>query len=279
MNIAVLSGKGGTGKTTVSTNLALSLHAEYMDCDVEEPNGFIFLKPNIDKESEVDILYPVIDDDKCISCGKCVSVCQFNALAKVSGDIMLFQKLCHGCGACEIACSQNAISYQKRSIGKVEIGLKDDIVCKRGLLNIGEPMAPPVIKSLLEHHEKSDKIRIIDCPPGTSCSVVTCLKEADAAVLVTEPSQFGLHDLNMAVELVKMYNIPYGIIINKDDGNKDNIIRKYCSDNNINFIGSIPYSRNIAFIYSQGHILYEDNEYKNLFDSLSDSIKEMIKWN
>ncbi len=223
MNIAVLSGKGGTGKTTVSTNLALALKSNYIDCDVEEPNGFLFLKPKIETEKKVMVEYPIIDDNKCINCGVCANVCQFNALAKVKDDIMLFQKLCHGCGACKIACKYNAITYDKRDIGKIENGFSHDISCSRGILNISEPMAVPVIKELLKN--LSGKRNLIDCSPGTSCNVVNALKYADGAILVTEPSEFGFHDLKMAIELVKMYKIPFGIVINKDDG-EDNINKK-----------------------------------------------------
>ncbi len=244
MNIAVLSGKGGTGKTTVSTNLALALKSNYIDCDVEEPNGFLFLKPKVEVEKKVMVEYPIIDDNKCVNCGACANACQFNALAKVKDDIMLFQKLCHGCGACKIACKYNAITYDKRGIGKIESGSNHDINCSRGILNISEPMAVPVIKELLEN--LSGQSNLIDCPPGTSCNVVSALKYADGAILVTEPSEFGLHDLKMAVKLVKMYNMPFGIVINKDDG-EDNIIKKYCKEEEINLIGTIPYAKKQQF--------------------------------
>lgn len=276
MNIAVLSGKGGTGKTTVSTNLALALKSNYIDCDVEEPNGFIFLEPKINKREQVMVEYPYIDDDKCISCGKCVSVCQFNALAKIKEEIMLFEKLCHGCGACEIVCENDALTYKKREIGIIESGEVRGIECKRGILNISEPMAVPVIRELLKDLPKENNL--IDCPPGTSCNVVTALKYANGAILVTEPSEFGLHDLKMAVEIVKMYNIPFGIVINKDDG-KDNIIKKYCLEEKIDLIGLIPYSRKTAVLYSDGKVLYDDLDHKNLFDELSKGAMEVLKWN
>ena len=276
MNIAVLSGKGGTGKTTVSTNLALALKANYYDCDVEEPNGFLFLNPCIMTREKVMVEYPIIDEEKCNYCGECVVHCNFNALAKVKKDIMLFPKLCHGCGACSIACKYGAIKYGKREVGKIEIGSLNDTKCHRGILNISEPMAVPVIKQLLNDIE--DGVNIIDCPPGTSCNVVNTLKYADAAILVTEPSEFGLHDLKMAISLVKLYNIPFGVIINKDDG-KDNIVKKFCIEENIDLIGNIPYSKNTAVLYSKGEILYYDENHNKIFNNLSKNLREVLNWN
>jgi MinD superfamily P-loop ATPase len=276
LNIAILSGKGGTGKTTVSTNLSLALKANYLDCDVEEPNGFIFLNPEVEKVEKVKVDYPCIDKDKCTSCGKCVSACQFNALAKVKNDIIVFEKLCHSCGACEIVCEHDALSYRKREIGFIERGKVRELDCSRGVLNISEPMAVPVIRQFLTG--ANGELNLIDCPPGTSCNVVNTLKKSDAAILVTEPSEFGLHDLKMAVELVKMYEIPFGIIINKDDG-KENIIKKYCKDEDIGLIGTIPYNKNTAVLYSNGEILYDDLDHKSLFDELAKQVKEVLNWN
>ena len=278
MNIAVLSGKGGTGKTTISTNLALALKANYIDCDVEEPNGFLFLKPEIKEDKSVLVEYPFVDDDKCVACGECAKVCQFNALAKVQEDIILFEKLCHSCGACELACKQGAITYKKRESGKIQKGLAEDINCSRGILNINEPMAVPIIRELLGEVDNSkDQVNIIDCPPGTSCNVVNSLRYADAAILVTEPTEFGLHDMDLAAEVVKMFNIPFVVVINKDDG-EDNIIRKYCHKNKIEIIGSIPYNKEIAVCYSKGDILYDNPEFKGMFDELVLKVKEVLKW-
>ncbi|WP_042679942.1 4Fe-4S binding protein [Anaerosalibacter massiliensis] len=275
MNIAVLSGKGGTGKTTVSTNLSLALKGNYIDCDVEEPNGFLFLKPNINEVQKVLVDCPDIDEDKCMSCGDCVNICQFNALAKVKDNIILFEKLCHSCGACKIACDYEALNYKKREIGAIEKGQSKEINCMRGLLNVGEPTAVPIIKTLLNNLPKG--LNIVDCPPGTSCNVVNSLKYADSAILVTEPTEFGLHDLKMAVGVVRMFNIPFGIVVNKDN-NRHNRIRKYCKEENIKIIGAIPYSKDIARIYSNGENIYYNLEQKHIFDKLAEEVKRMIVW-
>lgn len=275
MNIAILSGKGGTGKTTVSTNLSLALEYNYIDCDVEEPNGFLFLNPNSIKEMEVKVEYPTIDEEKCISCGKCVNICNFNALAKLKNNIMVFEKLCHSCVACSLVCSSSAISYEKRLVGKIQVGKVNNINCKRGILNVGEPIAVPVIKKLLSNLEGNN---ILDCSPGTSCNVVNTIKNVDKAILVTEPSLFGLHDLKMAVKLLKTFNIPFGVIINKQQ-DFNNIVRNFCEEENISILGAIPYEKDIAVRYSNGEILYDNLKYKNMFDELSQNIKKVLLWN
>jgi MinD superfamily P-loop ATPase len=275
MNIAILSGKGGTGKTTVSTNLALTLGVSYVDCDVEEPNGFIFLNPSIQKREDVFVGYPVIDEGKCVLCGACAKACQFNALAKAGKEIVVFEKLCHDCGACKLVCKTGALTFAERAIGKLEGGNIKEINCQRGILNVGEPMAVPVIRKLLSGLTEED--HFIDCPPGTSCNVVNALKYANAAILVTEPSEFGLHDLRMAVELVKLYKIPFGIIINKDDG-QDNMVKNYCRKSGIALFGTIPYSMEAAALYSKGIMLCEDEVHKQIFYRIAEKIKEAFSW-
>ena len=275
MNIAILSGKGGTGKTTVSTNLAKTMEISYVDCDVEEPNGFIFMNPLITKKENVLVQYPVIDREVCNVCGACARVCQFHVLAKAGKDIVVFEKLCHDCGACKLVCKPKALTYDNRTIGILEHGTAGDIACHRGVLNVGEPMAVPVIRELLRGVAQHD--HLIDCPPGTSCNVVNSLKVADAAILVTEPSEFGLHDLKMAVSLVKMYGIPYGIIINKDDG-LDNMVKKYCKEEGILLLGVIPYSKEAAMLYSKGLMLSESKIYRETFKEIAVRMEEDFGW-
>lgn len=274
MNIAVLSGKGGTGKTTIATNLALLLEANYVDCDVEEPNGFIFLEPEDIKSRDVEVEIPKIDQEKCILCGDCIEACKFNALAKTKNKIILFDKLCHSCGACGLACPTKAIEYTKRAIGKIEEGKRGNISLKRGIMNIGEPMAVPILKELLKELSE-EGINILDSPPGTSCNVVNVLHYAHRALLVTEPTAFGLHDLKMAVELVKRLNIPFGLIINKYDENNP-YLKEYMEEENIELIGKIPFRREIAENYSKGQTLIHVEEYRGYFQQIIDNIEEVL---
>lgn len=273
MNIAVLSGKGGTGKTTVSANLAVVSGFHYADCDVEEPNGFLFLKPDVDITEDVHMEVPEIDPEKCMGCGACARVCQYNALAKVGKEIVVFEKMCHDCGACRLVCKTGALSYRKRNIGKIEAGNRSGMACVQGVLNVGESKAVPVIRKLLEG--LPERNYMLDCPPGTSCKVVTALKYADAAILVTEPSVFGLHDLKLAVELVKMYKIPFGILLNKDSGT-DNMVRSYSRDSKIPLLGTIPYGKEAAVLYSNGRMLCDDRYYRSLFAEIAGRMKEVF---
>lgn len=274
MNIAVLSGKGGTGKTTVSTNLALLLGANYIDCDVEEPNGFIFLKPENISSQDIKIEMPEIDRDKCMLCGTCAETCQFNALAKGKKSIIIFDKLCHSCGACEIVCPTGALKYTERVTGIIEEGQKHGIMCKRGLLNVGEPIAIPILNGLLNNLPK-DQVNLLDSPPGTSCNVVNVLTYADRAILVTEPTAFGLHDLKMAVELAESLNVPYGIIVNKY-GENNHTLDEYIEEKKVTLLGTIPYKREIAESYSKGHMLIEIEECREAFLNIMNNIQEVL---
>lgn len=273
MKIAVLSGKGGTGKTTVAVNLAKAMNWNYADCDVEEPNGFIFLKPEITKHEEVLVKVPRINKELCIQCQECVKVCQFNALAGTPTDIIVFDKLCHSCSACMLKCKVNAITEETRPIGITQEGESGSIQCISGLLNISEPMAVPVIKQVKS--KIGDKTTIIDCSPGTSCSVTSAIDSVDYAILVTEPTQFGLHDLQRAIKLLKMYDIPFGIIVNRAN-DKDSIIFELCEQEKYNLLGTIPFDKKIAKLYSNGKLLVEDKQIEDLFIQMGNKIMKVI---
>lgn len=277
MNIAVLSGKGGTGKTTVATNLAEVLQANYIDCDVEEPNGYIFLKPRITQTQTVEVDYPDIDIDKCSLCGECVKTCQFNALFNTKKNIIVFEKMCHACGTCALVCSPEAITFKKRNIGVIESGEKEGLSCWRGVLDIGEPMAVPLIRELLKRSLPG--LNLLDCSPGTSCNAVTTLRHAQGALLVTEPSAFGLHDLKMAVRLVRNFNLPLGVIINKWDEESLPTMEEYLREEGIKIIGRIPYKREAAELYSRGEMIRTIPIYQQAFSEAAVNCREVFGWN
>jgi len=277
MIISIASGKGGTGKTTVSTNIALSLkNVQFLDCDVEEPNANIFLKTKLKEHENVDVIIPKIDKNKCNYCGKCSEFCAYNALAVVPTDVLVFPELCHSCGGCKIVCPKDAISWKKRNIGKVEHGQSKNIDFYHGLLNVGEIQAIPVIKSLKKKVEKNKNV-ILDVPPGTSCPVIESINSSDYCILVTEPTPFGLHDLKLAVEVVRHMNIPFGVIINRD-GIGDKKVEFYCKDENIPILLKIPESREIANLYSKGIALVEkDPRWCDKFLDVFEKIKKEVK--
>jgi MinD superfamily P-loop ATPase len=277
VNLCVLSGKGGTGKTTVAVNLAVLMQAGYIDCDVEEPNGFIFLKPEHASTKETLVDYPVIDSDKCVICGACARACQFNAMASTRKNVMLFPTLCHGCHACELVCEHKAIGWTRRPVGVVERGVGYGIRCAQGVLNVGEHMAVPVIRQLLSGLDESEN-NILDCAPGASCNVVTTLQAADAALIVTEPTTFGLHDMAIAVELLTQMEIPFAVVVNKSQGG-DTMIRQYCADQGIALLGGIPYAREAAEAYSKGLLLSDLPGYRQTFVQLFGRLKEVFTWN
>jgi MinD superfamily P-loop ATPase len=274
--IAVLSGKGGTGKTTVSSNLAKIQKSIYVDCDIEEPNGYLFLKPEIDKEKDVNVMIPSIDYDKCTLCGECTKACRFGALMRLTKKMLVFDHLCHSCGACYEICPYNAIKEIPKKIGIVRIGRSDDIDFIDGKLNIGEASGVPIIKEIKDLIKNTDKNVIIDSPPGTSCSVIHSVEGSDYCLLVTEPTPYGLHDLKLAVELVKELHLPFAVIINKS-GESDSIIEDYCKEENISVIAKIPFKKEYAESYSKGNLLIEeDDEIRQTFKNLSQRLMELI---
>ena len=276
MIISVASGKGGTGKTTTATNLALSLdNVQFIDCDVEEPNANIFLKVKISKYENVLVKIPEIDKKKCNFCGNCSEFCAYNALAVVPSDVLVFPELCHSCGGCELVCPKEAISWKEKTVGKVEHGTLENISFYHGLLNIGEAQAIPVIKALKRKLDKSKNV-IIDAPPGTSCPVIESITGSDYCILVTEPTPFGLHDLKLAVEVVRHLNISFGVIINRDGiGNKK--VEIYCKNENIPTILKIPERRKIAQLYSKGIALVNNSgQWQEMFFQTFNKICEGV---
>jgi MinD superfamily P-loop ATPase len=263
MIIAIASGKGGTGKTTVATSLAIALSksdnkVSCVDCDVEAPNAHIFLKPALDQHKQVNLLIPKVDDDLCTGCGLCGDVCEFHAIVTLGGKTLVFPELCHGCGSCTLVCPEKAITEIPKQLGVLEGGLTNEgIHFSHGILNVGEPMAVPVISQLKDWNEHSDKEIIIrDSPPGASCPVVESLRGADFIILVTEPTPFGLHDLKLAIKLTEELNIPAGVIVNRD-GIGDNKVDEYCLKNGIPVLLRIPFDRKIGEGIAQGRSLVE----------------------
>lgn len=277
MIISVASGKGGTGKTTVATNLALSIgKTQFIDCDVEEPNANIFLKAKIKEHEDVSVSTPEMDKEKCDYCGKCSEFCVYNALAVVPSDVLVFPELCHSCGGCELVCPKDAVSWNERIIGRLEHGQVEDIDFYHGLLNVGEMQAVPVIKALKRKVDKSKNV-IIDVPPGTSCPVIESISGSDYCILVTEPTPFGLHDLKLAVEVTRHLNIPFGVIINRD-GIGDRKVELYCKNENIPVLLKIPERRKIAHLYSKGIILASEvYEWHEMFGLVFNRIQEEVK--
>ena len=255
-SIAVASGKGGTGKTTVAVNLAAVLAqqgeaVQYLDCDVEEPNGHIFLKPEIARSEEVGIPVPVIDKSKCTGCGKCAEACEYNAIA-ILKTALVFPELCHGCGGCRFVCSAGAIQERPRTIGVVETGRAGKIAFGQGRLNVGEPMSPPLIRAV-KRARAEGTITIYDAPPGTSCPVVATVRDADYVVLVTEPTPFGLNDLRLAVDLMRQLKRDIGVVINRADIGND-AVRAFCKAEHIPLLAEIPDDRRVAEAYSRGEM-------------------------
>jgi MinD superfamily P-loop ATPase len=280
MIISVASGKGGTGKTTIAINLALSIEdgVQFLDCDAEEPNAHIFLKPEIKKIEKVFIPVPEINEEKCTYCGKCREVCAYNAIVVIKGSennkgsSLIFSNLCHGCGSCSYFCQENAIKEVNKEIGEIEIGVSGSMQFIHGRLNIGEAMAPPVIRQIKKHINVTRTV-IIDAPPGTSCPVVETIKRSDFCILVTEPTPFGLNDLTLAVEVLRKLKVPFGVVINRSDlgNNKTDL---YCSKEHIPILMRIPFKKDIAVAYSKGEpIVKTFPQYKKDFEKLFNKIK------
>jgi len=281
MQIAVASGKGGTGKTTIATNLALTLSGEgksvrYLDCDVEEPNGHIFLKPRIQRTEKVAVPVPQVDAALCTGCGQCGHICQFSAIVCIQKKVLTFPELCRGCGGCLLICPEKAISEIPREVGWVEEGHGEGVEFVHGRLKIGEAMAPPLIREV-KRHILVDGVTIIDAPPGTSCPVIEAIKGTDFVLLVTEPTPFGLNDLKLAVEVVRALRILLAVLLNRCDLG-DEEVKGYCREERIDILCEIPEDRRIALAYSQGAMAIRAiPEYREVLWRLFQSISERVR--
>jgi MinD superfamily P-loop ATPase len=257
MIISIASGKGGTGKTTIATNLALSLDmaVQLLDCDVEEPNAHLFIHPVFEKTETITTPVPEVDEGKCNLCGKCGEICRFKAIVVIGDTVLPFHELCHSCGGCLEVCPENAIREKGRELGIIEKGYRNGLEFIHGRLRVGEAMSPPLIRKV-RSFTRPDLLTIIDAPPGTSCPVISAMKDVDFVLLVTEPTPFGLYDLKLAVGAVKILRIPCGLVINRSDIGDDSV-REYAGREGLPILMEIPFDRRIAEAYSRGEMLVD----------------------
>lgn len=275
MIIAVASGKGGTGKTSVAVNMAVSVgNVKLLDCDVEEPNAHLLLHPEIKRKKPVYTFIPKINKELCNICGECAKFCQFNAILAIAEEILVFPELCHRCGGCAIVCPKKAITWSKHRIGTLHFGVAGNVPLVYGELKVSKPLAVPVIKAVKKHIKEAKDV-ILDSPPGTSCPFVETVNGSNFCLLVTEPTPFGLHDLKIAVEVLRKLAVPFGVVVNRA-GIGEKKLYDYCRDENIRIMLEIPYQRRIAELYSMGiPFSLEMPEWKEKFQTLYNEIRSL----
>lgn len=279
MVIAILSGKGGTGKTLLSVNLAMvSGKSNYIDCDVEEPNGHLYLKPEVTYKDQMKVKIPEVDQDKCIACKKCVEFCNFNALAHTGKKLLVFEDICHSCGGCLLVCPTGAFKEKDKTIGHIESGHSGLVNVYSGWLNPGQASGIPLIKRLMKEAEESPRdIIFIDSPPGSSCLVMESIALADYCLLVAEPSIFGAHNLAMVHELVQLFNKKHGLVLNKYT-DQENPSEKYALKNSLKILGKIPYDQKLGLLNSEGKIAAEEDQgYRKIFSSILERIVKELE--
>jgi MinD superfamily P-loop ATPase len=279
MIITVASGKGGTGKTTIATNLAVAISkpVRLLDCDVEEPNVHLFLKPDRVEVEKVYTMVPAVEESQCTLCGVCSEICQFSAIVQIGNSVMTFPEMCHSCNGCLMACPEQAKTASERQLGEIISGQVRTIELFYGKLKVGEAMSPPLIERVKKHVDPKG-ITIIDAPPGTSCPVAATLRDSDFVLLVTEPTPFGLNDLKLAVETVRLLNIPMGMVINRSDIGTD-ATKRYANNQGIPILLEIPHKREIAENYSKGVLMVDaipllKKSFENLFSKVSELISQ-----
>ncbi len=278
MRIAIASGKGGTGKTTVSTNLAVAaagrgLRAVYVDCDVEEPNGQLFLKPQIKSSRAVGRHYPRVDETRCTHCGLCGKICQFSAIVCVGQKVLVYPELCHSCGGCALVCPPGAITEAVEQMGTVSAGKAGNLHFIAGTLRVGEAMSTPLIRQVKGEIHDED-VAILDCPPGTSCPVIESARGADLVLLVTEPTPFGLNDLRLAVDMVNTLHLPLAVVVNRA-GTGDRKTYEFCQTRGIPIWATISDDRRVAEAYSRGELAYNAvPEFRVAIDNVLDRVSQ-----
>jgi|SRR5665648_6885 len=278
MKIAVLSGKGGTGKTLVSVNLAaVAKESIYIDCDVEEPNGHLFFKPKDIESERISIKIPYVNETACNGCRKCGDFCKFNALAYINSKLLVFDEVCHSCGGCVLICPEKALTEKDKFIGEVQRGVSENVTVITGMLNTGEASGIPIIKNILDDIPTDKGFAFIDCPPGSSCIVMESIKDADYCIFVAEPTLFGVHNLNMVYDLVTLFNKPHGVVLNKCLKG-ENPAENFCKEKGIQILGKIPYNNELGTLNSDALISVRENKkYHALFSNLLQTVTKEVQ--